>query len=248
MTPKEQREYWLRWHRFQRRYEAIYTTAIYKALKQQLRQFIDKRDILYVNSAPLYPVLLNLYQTVGPLWAAYTNSKLPKRKARMPMGFSERIIQLMRQYYGLDILNMSEGITNTTKDIIAKILEDAAIRGIGIDEIVKEIERLAINRKRARLIARTETVTAANSAAIINAKEKSIELGVELNKIWIATNDKRTRHDHRNVNQMVVGLDDFFNVGGYQMQQPGDRGAKGQPTPAKEICNCRCTIAFIPKS
>ena len=247
MTPQEQREYWFRWQRFQRRYEDIYTVKIYNALKQQLQQFIDTRDILYVSSTPLYTVIVDLYKTVGPLWAAFTNSKLPRRKSRMPMGFSERIIQLMQQYYGIDLLNMAEGITDTTRQIIAEILSKASITGASIDEIVKEIERLAVNRKRARLIARTETVTAANSAAIINAKEKAKEFGLEMNKIWIATNDNRTRNDHRSVNQMVVGIDDPFNVGGYQMQQPGDRGSKYSPTPAKEICNCRCTIAFIPK-
>lgn len=232
MNRKEQREYWLKFHRFQMRYENLYHARINRALKNQVKEFADKKDLLYVRSGELYGVLLELYKQVGAVWARHTR----KFKSGQ-MGFSERIVMLMRQYYGIDLLNDAEGITNTTKAVIQRVLEEAAQTGWSFDEIVRRID--GINRKRARLIARTETVTAANGAAMINAKES----GIPLNKMWISAIDHRTRRDHLVMNRVTVGINDNFNVGGFPMQQPGDRT---QGAPAKEVCNCRCVVAFIP--
>lgn len=214
------------------RYENLYHAKINKALINQVKQFADKKDLLYVRSGELYGVLTELYKNVGSAWAWHTR----KYKSGQ-MGFSERIVMLMRQYYGIDLLNDAEGITNTTKSVIERVLGEAAQTGWSFDEIVRRITE--INRKRARLIARTETVTAANGAAMINAKET----GIPLNKIWISAVDNRTRRDHYMMNRVTVGINENFIVGGYPMQQPGDRT---QGAPAKEICNCRCVVAFIP--
>ena len=233
MNRKEQREYWLKFHRFQLRYENLYYARVNRALKNQVQQYIDKKDLLYVRSGELYGVLLELYKQVGSVWARHTR----RIKAAGQMGFSERIVMLMRQYYGIDLLNDAEGITDTTKAVIQRVLEEAAEAGWSFDEIVRKID--GINRNRASLIARTETVTAANGAAMINAKE----LGIPLNKIWISATDNRTRRDHYLMNRVTVGINDNFIVGGFPMQQPGDRT---QGAPAKEICNCRCVVAFVP--
>ncbi len=123
------------------------------------------------------------------------------------------------------------------------MLAEAAELGWSFNEIVDRLLLPDMTKKRARLIARTETISAANSAAVINAKETASKTGLVLNKIWIAARDKRTRMDHREVDGSIVGVDQFFNVGGYAMSQPGDRT---QGAPASEICNCRCCIAMVP--
>ena len=145
----------------------------------------------------------------------------------------------MRKYYGIDLLNVAEGLTQTTKDQIQAVLSEAAEKGWSFDEIVSRLQVPELTSVRARLIARTETVSAANGAATINAKET----GLQLNKIWIAAIDSRTRPDHLIVNGQIIGVDDYFIVGGYKMSQPGDRTHGAD---SSEICNCRCTVAFIP--
>ena len=234
MNRKEQREYWLRFHRFQQRYENMFVPKIYKALHNQVKAWAEKKDVLYVRSGELYGVILDLHLTTGSVWARHTR----RIKAAGQMGFSERIVMLMRQYYGIDLLNDCEGITDTTKKLIEQVLSEAAQYGWSFDEIVRKID--GINRNRARLIARTETVGAANAASMINAQS----MGVPLNKIWISAVDNRTRYDHREVNQTVIDINAPFMVGGYKMNQPGDRK---HGAPAKEICNCRCVVAYITK-
>jgi len=64
---------------------------------------------------------------------------------------------------------------------------------------------------------------------------------LELNKIWIAARDSRTRDHHREVNQTIIPKDENFKVGDSIMAYPGDKNGS-----AAEVCNCRCAIAFIP--
>lgn len=239
-------DYIYRWHRFQRRYEEIYTAKFKHALQIQIDQFARSGKVQDVSSTPIYIILRELYQTVGPLWAARTGIHRLRNevKALMPMGFSERIVELMKQYYGIDLLNDAELMTAYSREVIAKVLSDAALSGISFDEIVKKLTiNPELSAMRARRIARTETVTAANGAAIINAKES----GLKMKKEWIAVHDNRTRHTHRSIDGAVIDIDAAFNLGDAQMMQPGARTQpNGLVTPASEVVNCRCTMGFKP--
>jgi len=70
-------EYIRRWDRFQKRYERIYTTKFKAALQEQVRQHLE---VGYINSQPIYEVLVDLYRTVGPLWAFNTGVHRFKRQ------------------------------------------------------------------------------------------------------------------------------------------------------------------------
>ena len=234
-------EYIRRWDRFQKRYERIYTTKFKAALQEQVRQHLE---VGYINSQPIYEVLVDLYRTVGPLWAFNTGVHRFKRqtKARLPMGFSERIVELMRQYYGIDLLVDAEGITDTTREYIQEVLGAAATSGISFDEIVRQLETSTeLSAMRARRIARTEVVGAANAASLINAQETD----VPMIKIWLSVDDRRTRNSHIIVDDTPMPLDMPFTVGGVQMMQPGVRQQpNGLPVPANEVVNCRCVLGY----
>ena len=236
MTNAEQTDHWLKFHRFQQRYENIYTPKFSKAISEQIEQFVSTGTLMAVNSEPIYKVLHSLYMEVSYIWAHRATANL--RKERLTMGFSERVIELMRKYYGIDLLNLSENISQTTKDIVQRVLSEAATEGFGFGEVVKRLRVSDLRVRRARLIARTETVGASNAAANVAAQES----GLIMNKIWISARDNRVRLHHAEVNQHIVKMDQTFTVGyGIQMQFPGDKA--GGP---KEVCNCRCTHAFIP--
>lgn len=240
-------DYIAMWHRFQQRHEKIYTTEFKKALQIQVQQYLKRNSLTDVTSEPIYKVLKHLYETVGPLWAQKTMvHRMPvETKSRMIMGFAQRIIELMRQYYGMDLLNDAELMTTISRQYIADVLSAAALSGISNDEIVKQLTtNPEFTAMRARRIARTETVTASNSAAIINAKES----GFKMNKIWHAVEDKRTRHSHREVDGITVDIDTPFEVGTALMQQPGVRTQpNGLDVPASEVVNCRCIVGFVGK-
>lgn len=167
---------------------------------------------------------------------------------RMPIGFSERIEEIMRQYFTLDIINNSEEITQTTREFLLRpdvqeMFLESLKRGDGIDDIIRQFTGLQNNR--GRLIARTETVSAANKSALVVAKDT----GLDLLKEWLPTNDARTRKHHAAMAGQKVGADDYFIVKdakgiAYQMDAPGDRGGKDGRlrVPASLVCNCRCCV------
>lgn len=238
MTNEEQHTYWLKFHRFQQRYEGIYAPKFNAAIKEQIKQFTDTGTLMAVTIEPIYKILHEVYFTIPPIWAATSTVQIRRLKARMPMGFSQRIIDLMKQYYGIDLLNMADDITDTTKSLIQDVLSLSAEQGFGFDEVVRILTDNGFHPTRGRLIARTETVAAANAASNIAAKET----GLLMDKIWISARDNRTRPHHRTVNQAIVGMDETFTVGSHQMNFPGDKAGG-----AEECCNCRCTHAFIPR-
>ena len=252
MTKAEQNKYFYEWQKFQQRYEKYYEKKFVAALKVQVAAFLKTQDIATIPSFPIYTVLVDLYKTVGPRWARVTRASMTKATGQM--GFNERIVELMRQYYGIDLLNDAEDITAYTKTVIQKILSDAAITGASFDDIVRQITSSSeLGPMRARRIARTETVTAANGAAMIYAQTS----GNVMEKVWISVKDKRTRHNawanHVTIDGTKIDIEEPFTLksqklGDIQMMQPGVRTQpNGLAVPAAEIVNCRCVVAFNAK-
>lgn len=234
MTPQQQHDFWLKFHRFQMQYELLYTPKINKVLKAQVQQYITTKDTINITSAPLYGILIDLYKTTGTAWAWNTRGLLSK-KATGQMGFSERVISIMQQIFGFELLNDAENITQTTIRLIQEVLSEAAIEGWSFDQIVKKLVAPDFTAKRARLIARTETVNAANAGSIAN-----LQYAGATKKIWIAARDNRTRPHHKEVNQTVIGINERFKVGDDLMLHPGDKSGS-----AANVCNCRCAVAGV---
>jgi len=252
MTPAEQNKYFYEWHKFQQRYEKYYEKKFAAALKVQVAAFMKTQDLMAIPSFPIYTVLVDLYKTVGARWARV--AKVSMTKATGQMGFNEQIVELMRQYYGIDLLNDAEAINDTTRAVIQKVLDDAAITGASFDDIVRQLtSNTELGAMRARRIARTETVTAANGAAMIYAQTS----GNVMEKIWISVKDKRTRHNawanHVTIDGTVININEPFllksqKLGDILMMQPGVRKQpNGLAVPASEVVNCRCVVAFQAK-
>ena len=95
----------------------------------------------------------------------------------------------------------------------------------------------SISRLRSRVIARTETHTASQSASYEAAKAT----GITVNKRWSASGGDRTRESHEAANGQTVSIDEFFDVGGEAMLYPGDPDGS-----AENVINCRCINLIVP--
>ena len=253
MNEEQQRDLYSTFHRFQRSREKTYAPKINKALKEQVNTFIhykrkgesDAVAFNHITSQGLYDTLKPLYLDAGITYGAKVIANLRKQKARMPIGFNEQMTELLNQYFKLDLLNGVEDITAYTRELIRNFLIEGYPLGWSFDEIVNRLQSADFTSARARLIARTETVTASNTGAHLAAKTT----GLKLNKIWIAATDNRTRRsprnhfDHLHMNGVIVGYDEYFKVSGENLLHPGDRKHNAS---AGNICNCRCTVGHIP--
>lgn len=134
--------------------------------------------------------------------------------------------------------NRLVGIGDTLwADIRQQIVEGIGV-GESIEQLAKRIEATAgVAEPRARTIARTEVVSTSNGAAIAQARSA----GVPMTKSWLDTHDTRTRPTHKEAGrtQQRIPLDQPFEVGGFQLDFPGDPSG-----PPQEVINERCAIGF----
>lgn len=134
------------------------------------------------------------------------------------------------------------GILNTTSRGVRNVISAGISQGLSIPNIARAIAdfRGVTVGARARLIARTEVISASNLGSLAAARATNLPLKKE----WIATADERVRDIHADADgQIVTGMDTAFAVGGEELLFPGDTslGATGE-----NIFNCRCTVGYIP--
>jgi HK97 family phage portal protein len=107
----------------------------------------------------------------------------------------------------------------TVAEAIAEVLED-------LEGDVKTMVGQA--GRRAMMIARTETTSAANFSRLKQFKEDGV-----LSHSWLSSRDAQVRDSHEELDGKVVAVGQDFKPG---LKQPGDPNA-----PVEEIANCRCT-------
>ncbi len=93
---------------------------------------------------------------------------------------------------------------------------------------------------RARRIARTETISAMNAAALEGWRQSKVIGGKE----WVCTCDKVSREWHKNADGQQVPLEEPFIVGGEKLMHPGD---SSMGATAKNVIHCRCTMKSVLK-
>lgn len=115
------------------------------------------------------------------------------------------------------------------------------IQGKPIPEITKDLaSKLQTNNtNRMRLFARTE-MTGAHNAGRIDALHRAADLGIKVQKKWIATNDNRTRDAHADLDGQIREVDEPFDSELGPIDYPGDPSAD----PAN-VYNCRCAMVYI---
>jgi hypothetical protein len=125
----------------------------------------------------------------------------------------------------------------TTKERIAERVKQGMEMGLSVDDLGDWVSQIAQIEGvyRGRLIARTETHSAANAGSIAAAEST----GVAMKKVWISAEDDRTREDHIEADGQAVGMQDSFTIGGWELAYPGDPNG-----PAEQIINCRCTVGY----
>ncbi len=142
-----------------------------------------------------------------------------------------RMVNIPDEVYGLIVAEVERGIQE----------------GLDVPTVTQRIDTLLTASgsdrwpNRARTVARTETMGAVNAGAFRSAQLEAQARGdVAPFKMWIATDDTRTRPTHRAADQQRTLLSEPFVVGGADLMFPGDpRG------PAQEVINCRCSLLPI---
>lgn len=115
-------------------------------------------------------------------------------------------------------------------------LLDGFQRGESVPELAARVRGAAgLSQRRATAVARTEVVAASNAGSFATAELS----GLDMDKIWLATDDERTRPTHNTADGQRRPLKEPFTVGISSLAYPGDPGGA-----AEETHNCRCSITY----
>jgi hypothetical protein len=131
-------------------------------------------------------------------------------------------------------------------DLIAGQVQQGAALGEGIPEIAERVDNALSTtgsdrwENRATVIARTEAVGALNAGRSDAFRAFSDEVEQDLEQVWLATDDARTRRSHAEADGQRVPLGQPFIVGGVALMFPGDPSG-----PAHEVIQCRCTMLLV---
>jgi uncharacterized protein with gpF-like domain len=208
----------------------------------------------YAWNDEMMTIMMQLYKEAAILFgnASFRAVRNAGQKAADPYGinndFITSILQFLAQYGFMLVADM----TQTTKKQLLNIISQGVADGLGIDEIARQLtqsDELGYAMMRARRIARTEVMRASNYAAMEGAKLHNFEV----DKVWIASRDLRTRriprdsYDHFHMDGATVPYNEPFTSTGKKgdtvlAAQPGDPNA-----PAGFTINCRCTVGFVPR-
>lgn len=145
-----------------------------------------------------------------------------------------------------DVYNHVVRVPDEVFDLMRRELDAGINDGESIPELAARIDEQLLRagaerwQNRAVTIARTETVSAYNGATEDAFEVFEEAFGIELEKVWLASMDHRTRDTHFAADGQRVPKNGAFVVGGFPGQYPGDPGL-----PAKERINCRCTVLYV---
>jgi hypothetical protein len=120
----------------------------------------------------------------------------------------------------------------------------ALVEGTELGESIPKLaarvrDAVGVTEGRARMIARTEVHGARNTVAMGTMQRFESAYGIPsgvMRKEWQATEDTRTRVEHREADGQTVAFTEPFTVGGFPLQFPGDPNG-----PAHLVINCRCS-------
>jgi SPP1 gp7 family putative phage head morphogenesis protein len=158
--------------------------------------------------------------------------QLPEQKIKKLVESSAEGIPLSPQLYG--------AMLSETKKEIKEVLKQGLILGYDNKKMANVLSNsMGMSYRKAKTIIRTESGRV-NSMARQEAQEEAAKHGVDLQKRWISTLDRKTRHSHAVLDGQIVGKDEEFEtLDGSRAMQPRMFGIAG------EDINCRCGCTSV---
>lgn len=214
-----------------------------QALNASASQAIDRLNPDLVKIEPIQMYYRRLYLTIIPPFADSAYNKFKKADIGIPLQPDEtnpvwdEII--LRFLSGREMASRITGISENTKELFRRILQQAQADGLSNQQTAKLLkDSYAMSRKRALVISRTELGTAEMTGEYVGMQRLGLE-GYPVKKTWNARLDQNTRDAHVALHGVTIPLNEDFDVFGARMSRPLD--PKG---PAEQVINCRCALTY----
>lgn len=133
-------------------------------------------------------------------------------------------------------LDPAKDIPWNMKKINGQVLQ-GIIQGESIPKISKRIINVQEMNKDAAIRSARTIVTGAENKGRQDSYERVTNDGIVIKREWIATDDKRTRDWHAELDGQLADVDEYFENAIGLIKYPGDPSADGA-----NVYNCRCTM------
>lgn len=143
--------------------------------------------------------------------------------------------------------NRLVNVPDRVYDLVKAEIEAGVNQGMPNEELVEKISALFAAENietwdgRVMTIVRTEAIAAQNAGNFASFMSlAAVDPGTTYEKVWLSTEDRRTRETHERADQQRRPLKEKFRVGKSHLDYPGD--PTGLP---EEVINCRCTLLLV---
>lgn len=190
-------------------------------------------------------MFFEVYNTIGLNYGNKVNNDLESTK-KANILFNDYLLQQILLFLSKDGGVKIVSVHNTLIEDIIKTIQLSLGENATVIDLQNAIYKIVSKpnqfyKWQALRIARTESTSASNFAAMKTAEQSDLAL----DKVWISIQDSRTRrkpYDHLDMNNEKQELYKPFFVGGENIQYPGD--IKASPG---NVINCRCGVRYEPK-
>lgn len=117
---------------------------------------------------------------------------------------------------------------------ISQQITQGILQGEDIRQVSGRLQKVVGMDKQAAIRNARTALTGAQNGGRVDAYQRAADMGIEVEKEWLATMDSHTRDSHVEVDGEHVPVDELFSNG---LSYPGEAG--GDPA---ETYNCRCSI------
>ena len=122
------------------------------------------------------------------------------------------------------------------RKLMASQLTQGVLLGESIPKMARRVQRVTGSNYAAAVRTARTAVTGAENAGRVHSYKRAKDMGIKLQKEWVATLDGRTRHSHRQLDGQKIPNEEGAKFGN-GCRYPGDPQGRYD-----EICNCRCTL------
>jgi hypothetical protein len=143
--------------------------------------------------------------------------------------------------------NRLVNVPDRVYELVKAEIEAGVNQGMPNEELVEKIsdlfaaENIEMWDGRVMTIVRTEAIAAQNAGNFASFMSlAAVDPDTTYEKVWLSTEDVRTRPTHVKADQQRRPLRQTFKVGKASLDYPGD--PTGLP---EEVINCRCTLLLV---
>lgn len=240
----------IKWFKLLRPFEILMIKSLRSIFKKEYTYISDNYDAIAQNGfsilrkldlkADIKNALSKTINNIIPSSGRMVEREINKQIAKEDLNYEEYIIE----YIASELFAQSiESIVTTFYEDVGAVISAGIARQATRKEIQKDILNIMAkkSKNRAETIAITETHKASSHASHKRALDMRNDMGLNMQKQWIAVQDSRTRNSHIAMrDKPAIGIDEMFVVGGEKMDRPHATGAS-----AGNVIRCRCVLKYI---